>query len=370
MSKTRGAAHSFLRVNTFVMNNSSLFKNACTASVLPLLILLGSLAYFGCTKEVSPVPPDDPGADNDTTKTQNPPLLDSIIYREVNVVLKTDNTEFALELPEVDSSLSIGPIIFRKSLLGGGNWQFQMKNTPEVTFLDLATFGYLTAQRKCDEVNTSSSYWKASGQLLNTVNSGGGDFFGQKNRYLAFRIENSDKQYYYGWIRLTCSTDFTQLTISDFAIRTAPDSTVYAGQKVIGAPCDSPLGTQIPIQEISDIEGYYHDENDFECSITVGPPSNAAFDFSVQFFPFLWPYYRLDGHLTPDGKLQVPEFTFSGNLPSPGGTPRLFSGYISGTATLYIKENGKKVLLWDISMNKTGFMPQSYLGDFWSEKCD
>ncbi|MCC7466632.1 MAG: hypothetical protein IT261_10195, partial [Saprospiraceae bacterium] len=112
------------------MKNIAPLNIAFRTSVLPLLILLGSLAYFSCTKEVAPVNPEDPGVDNDTTKTQNPPIFDSIIYREVNVLLQTDNTEFALELPEVDSSLSIGPLIFRKSLLGGGNWQFHLKNTP------------------------------------------------------------------------------------------------------------------------------------------------------------------------------------------------------------------------------------------------
>jgi hypothetical protein len=352
------------------MKNIALLKNVSPASIFPLLILLSALIYIGCAKEVSPVTPEDPIVENDTTETPPPPLFDSIIYQEVNVVLQTDNTEFALELPTVDSTLAIGPIIFRKGLLGGDSWQFHIKNTPEITFLDLSTYGYLTALRKCDEVNTSSLYWKTSGQLINTVNSGGGDFFGQRNRYLAFRIAKNAEQYYYGWIRLTCSTDFTQLTISDFAIRMAPDSTVHAGQKVIGAPCNPPLGIQIPIEQISDIAGYYHDENDSNCSIEIGKSTNTAYDFTVQYFPFLWPYYKLNGHLTADGKLQLPEFTFSGNLPSPGGTPRPYSGYISGTATLYIRENGKKVLLWNISMKKTGFMPQSYFGDFWSEKCD
>ena len=234
--------------------------------------------------------------------------------------------------------------------------------------LDNSTHGYPDALRLADTVSAAGNWSTQTGVLASSAHSG--RFEGAGYRYLGFRIPLAGGQYRYGWVRLYCPAGNNRLDILDYAVNTAPDALLYAGQKDSNVipPAEQPVVVNGP----GDIAGNYRSTPDSAgsyCSISIKESADPAYDFYVQGFPFMWPYPLLGGKIS-GSHLTVPYVAYDGNIPSPGGTPRLYQATFAGSGHLFIDAQGKKRIEWNISYNKTGFLAESFYGLFVMYKCE
>jgi len=325
------------------------------------LLVFGSI-FYACNKDnqlptPDPVivvnPPDDPqGPDS---------LVDSIRYVSLDNLMSGAASTRSFELEPIDSSI-FPKLTFRKIALPA----FLM-SIAGGQYLDQAGYGYIDALNPNTPVGPGN-FWRNGEGLLSTTVGTAGQFRGQSNRYAGFRFKDSTG-YHYGWVRLSVSQAGDALTISDYAFRTGPDSTILTGQKYLAEePIEDELGVLTPITNLEELFGTYHSDQTTDCSMVLAETDLPGYDFTIQYFPFLWPYHKFPGKLV-GGKLVIPSTNYEGNIPSPGGTDRFFWVNFSGSCKRYLKD-GKTILLWDIDMDKTGFLPQSYHGEFWSQRCD
>jgi len=258
-------------------------------------------------------------------------------------------------------------LIFEVSNLGLPTDKYAKVSVSNCRILDNSSHGYPDALKLGDTI-TASGHWSAQGSILGNAVGHGGNFEGKGDRYLGFRIAHTGGGYCYGWIRLNCPWGSATLTILDFAVNTTPGALLLAGQK------DSNLvpvpGKPTPVSGPADIIGHWRSTSDTAgayCNIIIAASSDPAFDFTVQFFPFMWPYPKLCGRIV-DGRLIIPFVAYDGNIPSPGGTPRLYHGEFSGSGDLFAAADAIRIE-WDIDYVKTGFLAESFHGGFLMYKC-
>ena len=325
------------------------------------ILVFGSL-FYACNKENQLPAPDPVIVVNPPDDPQGPdPLVDSIRYVSLNTGMSGTASTQNFELESIDSSV-FPKLIFRKNSLPAFFLRIEGGQ-----YLDQGGYGYIDALNPNTPIGPGN-YWRDGEGLLSTAVGTAGQFRGQSNRYAGFRFKDSTG-YHYGWVRLSVNQAGDALTISDYAFRTGPDSTILSGQKYLGeVPTVVDNGVLTPITDLVELFGTYHSDQTTDCSVVLAETDLPGYDFTVQYFPFLWPYHKFPGKLV-NGKLVIPSTSYEGNIPSPGGTDRFFWVNFTGTCKRYLKD-GKTILLWDIDMDKTGFLPQSYHGEFWSQRCD
>lgn len=138
------------------------------------------------------------------------------------------------------------------------------------------------------------------------------------------------------------------------------------------AACDKNEDEPKPVPEptLPDLFGTYRDHphpDSADCVVLLQPTPDTAFDFFVQYFPFMWPFPQIKGHFST-GSLYIPPYSYSGNISSPGGSDRLYEADIQGTGTVII--SGTDTLIrWTIDYDKTGFLPESFHDTLRMYKC-
>lgn len=302
----------------------------------------------------------EPGPDNGTDTVIVPPPpqnTDSIYYQGVDHTLQSPNAAYQIELD------TPATLMLRFTIEGN----FIRAQGQGAQILDNSTYGYADALTKCTEIGPQG-HWSSGVVLLSSSNSVAAQFKGRSKVYLGFRFPATQGSYHYGWVQLACNSESSALTVSDFGYRSEPDSSILAGQKNLDVPCATDFGTAVPIQQLDSLTGNYHSEQSTFCNIYLQPSTDPNFDFTVQYFPFMWPYYQIPGKLE-NGKLKIPNFHFEGNIPSPGGQDRLYSGDISGTGELF-EQNGIRTVVWLINYDKSGFLAESYHGEFVMIRCN
>ena len=263
---------------------------------------------------------------------------------------------------------SLASLIFEVGNLDNPTDKFARVSVSNCQILDNSSHGFPDALKLGDTI-TASGHWSVQGSVLGTSVGHGGNFEAKGDRYLGFRIAHTGGGYRYGWIRLNCPFGNATLTILDFAVNTTPGARILAGQKDSNrAPVpDKPT----PVSGPAGIIGHWRSTPDTAgsyCSIIIAASSDPAFDFTVQFFPFMWPYPKLGGRIV-DGRLVIPFVAYDGNIPSPGGTPRPYHGDFSGSGDLFAGPDGVRVE-WDIDYVKTGFLAEAFNGGFLMYKCE
>jgi hypothetical protein len=283
----------------------------------------------------------------------------------VNTIYFEAIDETILEIGSLSMTIqpSVGPILTFKLLNGGVTVSLQ-----QAEILDNSTYGYPDALLVGDEVSETGN-WRTSSGVLGSANGNAGQFTGTGKRFLGFRFKNAENNFQYGWVKLYCNSSNTRLEVLSYAYSTVPNTPILAGQ--FNSNVRGPAGTPTPIMNLSDILGNYQSEQYPDappCHITIEAATDPAFDFTVQFFPFMWPFPKIPGRII-DGNLLLPSFDYEGNMPSPGGADRLYWASFSGTGTMLIQD-GKTLIQWKIDYNKTGFMNEKYNGTFLMERCD
>jgi hypothetical protein len=96
-----------------------------------------------------------------------------------------------------------------------------------VEILDNSTWGYPDALTEGIDINNNGNWRSDFGVLGTFLNAG--QFQGQGDRYLAFRIPEAG-DFQYGWIKLYCSQHSDTLRIIEFAYNTLPGGKIQSGQ--------------------------------------------------------------------------------------------------------------------------------------------
>ncbi|MBK8196147.1 MAG: hypothetical protein IPK76_24240 [Lewinellaceae bacterium] len=317
-----------------------------------LLLALTPLAFFSCTSE--PLEKTD----------QNAELpVNTISYASVNAELVSfSSTTLVLD------DASNASLVFSISALSGSNVATTVSGA-NCEILDNQGLGYPDALKKGDDI-TASGKWQNKQSVLGNTVSHSGKFEGAGNRYLGFRFSNTSGNFFYGWVQLNCSGGNGKLQVIDFAYNKTPDQSIIAGQKDSNETIQTDTGAPATITGPQDIIGKYRETQDpasSYCNIIITASADPAFDFEVQFFPFMWPWPKLPGKIS-NGKLIIPMKTWEGNIPSPGGNDRLYAGQLSGEGEV-LQQQGLYIV-WQIDYNKTGFMSEAFNGEFVMYKCD
>ena len=317
-----------------------------------LLFALTALVFFSCTSE--PL---------DKTDTEDGIPVNTISYADVNAEITSFSTTTLVLNSATNASL-----VFSITALSGSDLATNVSVT-NCEILDNQGFGYPDALKKGDKISASDKWRNKQSVLGNTV-SHGGKFEGAGNRYLGFRFGNASGNFIYGWVQLNCSGGNGKLQVIDFAYNKTPDQSIQAGQKDSNVTIQANAGPPATITGPQDVIGTYRETQDpaaSYCNIIITASADPAFDFEVQFFPFMWPWPKLPGKIA-DGKLIIPVKTWEGNIPSPGGADRLYAGQLSGEGEAF-QQQGLSIV-WQIDYNKTGFMSEAFKGEFAMYKCD
>jgi hypothetical protein len=96
-----------------------------------------------------------------------------------------------------------------------------------IEVLDNSTYSYTDALSK-DEVINDNGNWSTNTCVLGTF-ANAGNFQGNGDKYLAFRIPNGS-DYNYGWVKLNCSAHNETLRIIAFGYNKTLNNQVLAGQ--------------------------------------------------------------------------------------------------------------------------------------------
>lgn len=235
---------------------------------------------------------------------------------------------------------------------------------------DSSGYGYADALIEGSQIDADACTWTQTESALSASVGNGGQFKNAGIRFLGFRYATG-AGYNYGWVRLNCSDNGNQLEIIDFAVNQLIDDSIFAGQTSSHQTFTAAPVNIVPVENVTDILGIYRDNPDPTiglCNIYVTASDDPAFDFNVQFFPFMWPFPKIPGKIV-NGNLLLPDFPYSGNIPTPGGTERLYDATIAGTG--YMDVSGQQVsLVLNINYNQTGFSANSFNGQFTMYKCD
>lgn len=106
--------------------------------------------------------------------------------------------------------------------------ELAIKATPiGISLLDNSTYGYADALSRGIEINEEGN-WTDDYVMLATIASGG-QFRGESNKYLAFKMPN-DNGASYGWVEISCSQSNDTLSISGFAYESVKNQPIEAGQ--------------------------------------------------------------------------------------------------------------------------------------------
>ncbi|MCB9278724.1 MAG: hypothetical protein H6562_07410 [Lewinellaceae bacterium] len=235
-------------------------------------------------------------------------------------------------------------------------------------FLDNSTYGYADALNEGYQITPANGVWEPKDALLSSNISTSGKFKDAGIRFLGFRIPQADGGYFYGWFRLECYEGGKMLHLIDYAINRSVDEPIITGATGTGMNCPAhPTGE---IESVDEIIGNYRAQSDTAnlCSISIVVSDKPGYDFIIRNFPFTWPFPEVYGKVV-NGWLELPYFSYSGNIPTPGGNPRTYQANFSGNGAMQMPDQ-EVVLDLQISYDQTGFSPQSFHGPFTMIKCD
>ena len=233
---------------------------------------------------------------------------------------------------------------------------------------DSLGLGYPGALQYGKTISPAQSKWRSEVSVIGTDIGHTGQFEGAGIRYLGFRFPASGGGHHYGWVQLNCHSGNAKLEIGDFAFNTVADVPIAAGQvnsliPIIPDTPDDPAS--VYVNGPDDIFGVYRSAS--ACNIVIKASSKPGYDFTVQFFHFVWPHPDISGRII-DGKLQIPYISWEGSISSPGGTPRPYAADFSGSGILH--HSPDTAIVWDIDYDKTGFLPDALHGEFKIYKCN
>lgn len=237
---------------------------------------------------------------------------------------------------------------------------------------DSLGLGYPDALRYGNIISPASDKWSSDASVIGTDIGHAGKFEDAGIRHLGFRFPASGGGHHYGWIELNCHEDNNKLEIGAYAYSKVPDTSIIAGQvnSLIPVVPDTPDGpNSMYIAGPDDIFGVYRSAapGPGACNIVIKASSQPGYDFTVEFFHFVWPHPDISGRII-DGKLVIPYISWEGNIPSPGGTPRPYAADFSGSGILY--HNPDTAIVWGIDYDKTGFLPHKLHGAYKIYKCN
>ncbi|MFZ2901044.1 MAG: hypothetical protein WA004_20605 [Saprospiraceae bacterium] len=234
--------------------------------------------------------------------------------------------------------------------------------------IDASGNGYPDALQEETEIGPESAWGESEG-VLSTPAGQGGQFEGAGTRFLGFRIPSSNNTHKYGWVKLECKQGGTQLFITDFAINQEADQPIITGQT--GTEQNCPPYPEGLVETVQDIIGTYRDNPDpaaDQCNIKILESEDPGFDFTVQYFPFIFPSKKVHGKII-NGRPIITWADWSGNVPSPGGSDRPYEASLCGYGTMQ-QEGQQLSIAWHIDYHQVGFSAASHHGAFTLYKCD
>lgn len=297
----------------------------------------------------------------DHPATEEPVPAENIIHLNVEQTLTgTSSIDVVLD--------SVKDISLQFQILSSGVVKVVGKSCQ---IFDSFGYGYADALAEGVQIDAGACNWEATESVLSTKTSNASHFKNAGIRFLGFRA-NTGAGYNYGWVRLNCSNNGDHLEIIDYAVNQLIDASIFAGQTSIHQTFSPPPVNIVPVENVTDILGIYRDNPDPTiglCNIYVTASENPAFDFMVQFFPFMWPWPKIPGKIV-NGSLLLPNYPYSGNIPSPGGIDRLYDASISGTGYMDVTGQQISLVFTTINYDQTGFSANSFHSQFTMYKCD
>jgi Secretion system C-terminal sorting domain len=111
------------------------------------------------------------------------------------------------------------------------------------SFLSTSSNGYPDALNVNKAISSTAGTWSGNGYLAGKFGTQNGNFFfdATRNKYLGvrFTIGANTTQYYYGWIRISVSSNGNTFTVYDFAYETTVDATTMKTPILAGLTTNS-----------------------------------------------------------------------------------------------------------------------------------
>ena len=339
---------------TVPVNHFAMYK--LLQPILPLGLF--AVLFTSCTVEsADPGTPEVPASDTTLVLT-TPNNLNTIFHADFDKTLDGANPSVVLW---IDSAAGTG----LKFVTGTS----AVASVFQCEILDSAGFGYPDALLYGKEISSLSAKWKKTPAVLGTDIGHAGHFEGAGDRFLGFRFANSTGAYHYGWVQLNCHSGNDLLKIEDFAFNQAPDAAIAAGQTDSGIPVVIDQPALVHLNGPDEVLGFYRttpDPDGAVCTFQIKASTDPAYDFTVQYFSFLWPAPAISGRIL-DGRLVIPYLSWEGNVPSPGGNERLYASNFAGSGVLLHEPD--TAIIWNLHYTKTGFMADQYIGEYKVYKC-
>ena len=98
-----------------------------------------------------------------------------------------------------------------------------------IQLIDNSNHNYPDAFDFGDEIGSANNF-TAETSVLGTF-LGIGNFNNSQEKYLGFRINAEEDDFYYGWIRLKCATNNESLYVFDYAYNTTLNKSIQAGEE-------------------------------------------------------------------------------------------------------------------------------------------
>ncbi|MFZ2900810.1 MAG: hypothetical protein WA004_19410 [Saprospiraceae bacterium] len=237
-----------------------------------------------------------------------------------------------------------------------------------IEMLDASGNGFPEALTEGTEIGPDGIWGEWEG-FLSTPDGQGGQFKGAGIRYLGFRIPASNNGHRYGWFKLECNQDGTELFIHDFAIKQIDNQLIIAGE--VDAEQNCPPYPEGLVKSAQDIIGNYRstpNQPADQCVMEIRESDDPIYDFTVKFYPLTsWPSpEKIYGKIV-NGRLVLPFTKWSGLVTSPPGTS--YEGSICGYGDLHMQEQ-QALIVWQLNYDQTGFYPGSYHSFFHMYKCE